>query len=112
MGVSSAALGEIALFLDESQTRVAFRITHTITNPLMGISLVRGATDLTVLCPDLQKSMGTNGAQGSCPLGTAATGPQLTVADLMSGAARINIQTKVASMGELTGVLKMPPIAQ
>ena len=112
MGVSSAALGEIALFLDESQTRVAFRITHTITNPLMGISLLRGATDLTVLCPDLQKSMGTSGAQGSCPLGTAPAGPQLTVADLMSGAARINIQTKVAAMGELTGVLKMPPITQ
>jgi hypothetical protein len=105
--------GELDFYLSADTTKLAFRLSHTVTG-VKGVMLTRpgGATPVTIACSALTSSAGQSGAQGYCDVDAATkvagTTPALTLGDLTLGVLTATITSQANPAGELSGPVKLP----
>lgn len=111
-GATSGSTGEVDFYLSADQSKLAYRLVHSVAQP-KAVTIVRGgATPTTISCAALTASAGVAGAQGYCDVDpktlVAGTTPTMTAGDLTLGTLTVTITSQAYPTGELTGPITTP----
>lgn len=109
---SAGATGEVEFYWSADQSKLAYRLAHSVVQP-KGVMIVRTtATPMTLSCAALTASAGVDGAQGYCDVdpktAVAGTTPTITAGDLNLGMLNVVITSQANPTGELAGQITVP----